>query len=129
MTPSPEKAGRILLGLRATSDGDRSVLTAITLAKAIRREIVGLFVIEEEMVEMAGLPFTCTLETGTAQRLDLTAAIMSKALDRGGIPLQAVLIKSGASSKCKLVIQHRKWEIIGQIERGDISRRFLGYLG
>lgn len=83
MTPSPEKVGRILLGLRATSDGDRSVLTAITLAKAIKREIVGLFVIEEEMVEMAGLPFTCTLETGTAQRRDLTAAIMSKALDRG----------------------------------------------
>ena len=83
MTSSPEKVGRILLGLGATSDGDRSVFTAISLAKAIQREIVGLFVIEEEMVEMAGLPFTCTLETGTAQRLDLTAAIMSKALDRG----------------------------------------------
>ena len=81
--PPGRTAGRIILGLRATSDVERSVLTAITLAKAIEREIIGLFVIEEEMVEMAGLPFTCTLEASTAQRLELTPHIMSKALDRG----------------------------------------------
>ena len=83
MTSSHEKTGRIILGLGATSDIDRSVLTAIILAKAIGCEIVGLYVIEKEMAEMAALPFTCTLESHTGQRLELTPHIMRKAQDRG----------------------------------------------
>jgi len=81
--PTGRSTGRIILGLGATSDVERSVDIAITLAKANEREILGLFVIEEEMVEMAGLPFTCTTEASTAQRLELTPHIMSEVLDRG----------------------------------------------
>ncbi len=123
--PSGRSKGRIILGFGATSDVDRSVVTAITLAKAIEREIIGLYVTEEEMVEMAGLPFTCTLETRTAQRLELTASIMSEALDRGATRSRQSLSVHAHQANVKWSFSTKSGEMPGRLCAAAIAGDYL----
>lgn len=73
---------RIVISLRAGADFDPSVGAATTLAAAIKAEIFGLFVQEEAMLDLAGLPFARVSQFGSAKTTPLTAGSMAAAMSR-----------------------------------------------
>lgn len=82
---------RIVIGLRPMSDIDPSLAAATVLAAAIKAEVVGLYVQEDAMIDLAALPFARALEPGTARPERLTSDAMAKAIKQGAITCRRVL--------------------------------------
>ena len=64
MNTSPQHAAarRIILGFRPLLNADMSIVAATTLAMAVKADVVGLFVQEDALIDLAKLPFTRALD-------------------------------------------------------------------
>lgn len=111
------KNPRIVIGLRAGVDFDPSVGAATMLAAAIKAEILGLFVQEEAMLDLAGLPFARVSQFGTAKTAPLTAGSMAAAMARSAEMCRRAL--SAHADKAQI-----RWSF--SIEQGDLPLTLRG---
>ncbi len=111
------KIPRIVIGLRAGADFDPSVGAATTLAAAIKAEILGLFVQEEAMFDLAGLPFARVSKFGSTKTTPLTARLMAAAMTRSAEMCRRAL--SAHADKAQI-----RWSF--SIEQGELPLTLKG---
>jgi len=73
---------RIVVDLKGSSDVERTVSAAATLAIALRAELHGLFTEEESLHDLARLPFSCAVAPGRAMAERLSPDTMFEAIQR-----------------------------------------------
>jgi len=106
---------RIVVSLKAASHVESPVEAAATLAAAIEAEIVGLFVKEDAMIDLAGLPFARTLGFGTGRSQALTRDAMERAFSRGEILCRRTLSARAERAQVKWSFQTMRGEVAGGI--------------
>ncbi|MDH3741218.1 MAG: hypothetical protein OER56_06415 [Hyphomicrobiales bacterium] len=92
---------RIVIGLKAASDIDPPVDAATVLASAIKAELVGLFIEEEAMMDLASLPFASAISFGASKPQPLTPDTMKQAIARGAMMCQRALSTRATSARIK----------------------------
>lgn len=70
---------RIVVSLTSASNAERAVAAAAVLAKAIEAQIVGLFVQEDKMVELAEFPFARVLDFDKPKPREVSRQLMQQA--------------------------------------------------
>ena len=100
-TSTSRASCRIVVGMKVTSEIEPPVEAATTLASAIEAEILGLFVEEEAMIDLAGLPFARAFDTGSAEPRQLTRDAMAQAISRGAQLCQRVLSTRAEKARVK----------------------------
>ena len=80
--PQRRETCRIVVGLKPAAQIELPVEAAATLAAAIEAEMVGLFVREDAMIDLAGLPFARAFGFGAGRPLSLTREAMEQAFAR-----------------------------------------------
>ncbi len=105
---------RIVIGLKAASDIDTSVDAATTLAAAVKAEVVGLFIEEQAMIDLAGLPFARAMSIGATRPQRVTTEAMAQAFSRGALMCQRSL--SARAQKAQV-----KWSF--SAERGSLPEK------
>ncbi|NNE24427.1 MAG: hypothetical protein HKN11_17640 [Rhizobiales bacterium] len=99
---------RIVIGLKAASDIDPPVDAATVLASAIKAELVGVFIEEEAMMDLAGLPFATAVSFGASKPQRLTPDTMKQAMARGAMMCQRALSARATSAQIKWSFSHRR---------------------
>ncbi len=84
MSEISEQTGhqRIVVGLKSASDVERAMAAATVLATAIEAEIVGLFVQEEAMLDLAEFPFARVLDFDRPSPREVSRKLMQEAFTR-----------------------------------------------
>lgn len=118
-------AHRIVIGFKAAHDSDPSVQAATTLAAAIGAEVVGVYVREETMIDLAGLPFARAINAGTAQRVPLTQETMEQALRSGAVTCRRTLSVVAGKAQVKWSFNIKQGELTEQTEKALVSGDFL----
>ncbi|MFY0610823.1 MAG: hypothetical protein JXQ99_04795 [Hyphomicrobiaceae bacterium] len=119
MTDGGRRNRRIVVGLKAAADIDRSVEAATTLAAAIQAEVVGLYVEEDGLLSLAALPFARVIGHGEGRSERLTEAAMAKAIARGAVTSRKVL--SAHAEKASV-----NWSFT--VEQGELASKMRGVL-
>lgn len=73
---------RIVVGLKSASDVERAMAAATVLATVIEAEIVGLFVQEEAMLDLAEFPFARVLDFDSPNPREVSRKLMQEAFTR-----------------------------------------------
>ncbi len=73
---------RIVVGLTSVSNAERAMAAAAVLAKVVEAQIVGLFVQEEDMVELAEFPFARVLDFDSPKPREVSRQLMQQAYTR-----------------------------------------------
>jgi hypothetical protein len=73
---------RVLVELGGLADGDEVIETACDLAAAIQAELYGLFVEEESLLDLSGLPFAHTVLPGRTQAQALNPELLRQVYER-----------------------------------------------
>ncbi len=112
MTTHAQSGGprRVVVGLRSATQVAPSIEAATTLAQAIEAELVGLFVEDEAVIDLAGLPFAQALSVGAGEPCRLEADMILKAFS-----LAATDMKRRLSTNAQRA--HLKWSFTCQ--RGE----------
>ncbi len=74
------KTKRILVALDSSACGQAALQAAVLLATSIRAELEGLFVEDEDLVRLAGLPFAREIDVTSASTRPLQVADMEREL-------------------------------------------------
>lgn len=75
-------AHRIVVGLQSVEALDETIEAAAVLASTVQGEILGLFVVEQALLDAAGLPLTVITATRRHVEQRLTAKMVRDAMDR-----------------------------------------------
>jgi hypothetical protein len=82
---------RIVIGLRPSADSDSALEAATLLASAIEAEVVGLYVKDDALFDLADLPFARVVGHRASNDQRLTRDAMTKAVEQGAITCRRVL--------------------------------------
>ena len=89
--PPDNTPRRIIIALDASSDGTRTLESIVPLAAALRAKLLGLFVEESDLLEMAALPMTRAIPAHGIGEAFLDAAIMRRAMRARAAALRRAL--------------------------------------
>ena len=103
MNTSPQHAAarRIILGFRPLLNADMSIVAATTLATAVKADVVGLFVQEDALIDLAKLPFTRALDISGSHSRRLTPELMKLEFDRASRVYQRALSTQAGKARVK----------------------------
>ena len=104
----------IVVDMKAASNIDPSVQAATTLAAAVGAEVLGLFIQEDAMIDLAGLPFAQALNVGGGPPKSLSPETMLEAFNRHATLSRRIL--SAQAEKDRV-----NWSF--SAERGDLRDR------
>lgn len=82
---------RIIIRLDATIDAPASIEVASLLAEALGSDLLGLFVEDEQLLQLAGLPFAHAVGAGAGGPLRLTPQMMEEAFSRSCLQCEKAL--------------------------------------
>jgi hypothetical protein len=105
---------RVIVGWESHSAADLSIEAATLLATVMRSEVVGLFVENDAMIELAGLPFVRVLGAGDSPPKSVTPESIAMAYARGAVVCRQSL--SAHAGRAQL-----KWSF--STERGVLSAK------
>ncbi len=105
---------RIIVSLKSVYDVELPVTAATTLAAAINAEVIGLFVREDAMIDLAGLPFVRAINVGSKQPVQITQKAMEQAFQHGAMLCRRTL--SAMAEKAQV-----KWSF--NTEQGELSAK------
>ena len=120
MTDAPPRAGvqRIIVGWQSHASVDFSLEAATLLASATKAEVVGLFVENDELIELAGVPFVRLLSPGLGRAQPVTRESIAAAYARGAAECRRLL--SSHAEKAQV-----KWSFSS--ERGELPAKIRSY--
>lgn len=103
MTRSPQgvAASRIIVGWQSNTAIDISAEAATLLAAATEAEVVGLFVEDDALIELAGLPFVRSLSLGSSSPKPVTRESIVAAYARGAAVCRRVLSTHAGRAQVK----------------------------
>jgi nucleotide-binding universal stress UspA family protein len=110
---TPTRIHRILLALDATCGDADCLLIAVELAARLEAELVGLFVEDENLIRLAGLPFVRSVSPLTATPTSLTLDITERELKSFASRAERHL--AGAAEQRRV-----KWTF--RVVRGQVAR-------
>jgi hypothetical protein len=116
MTDEPNGAvtSRVIVGWQSHTAADLSVEAATLLATVMRSEVVGLFVENDAMIDLAGLPFVRVLGPGDTLPKPVTPESMATAYARGAVVCRQTLSVHAGKAQVK-------WSF--STERGILSAK------
>jgi hypothetical protein len=82
---------RVLVELIGNSEGDELIETACDLAAAIQAELHGLFVEDESLLDLSGLPFAHAVLPGRAQPLAFNPELLRRIYERQATSCRRIL--------------------------------------
>lgn len=128
------KHPRIIIGLRAGMDIDLPVGAATSLAAAIKAEVFGLFVQEQAMFDLAGLPFARVSKFGTAKTTALTTKSLATAMNQSAEVCRRTLSTYADKAQIRWSFSTQRGELpialMGHVAAGDflvLSRMSRGF--
>lgn len=110
--PRHAAARRIVLGFRPLLNADMSIVAAATLATAVKADVVGLFVQEDALIDLAKLPFARALDISGSHSRRLTPELMKLEFDRASRVYQRALSTQAGKA-------HVKWSF--SLQRGSLQ--------
>jgi len=111
---------RIVVGLTSASNAERAVAAAAVLARAIEARIIGLFVQEENMLDLAKFPFARVLDFDSPKPREVSSHLMQQAYARRAEICRQTL--SDHADKARV-----RWSFSTQ--QGDISAKVEEMVG
>ncbi len=111
---------RIIVGMRSTSEVDRAMAAAAVLASVVEAEIVGLFVQEPSMLQLAEFPFARVLDFNSPSPRKVSPTLMQDAIARTAAVCKRAL--SAHASKARV-----NWSFSS--EKGEFSARLKTLAG
>jgi len=111
---------RIVVGLTAASDADRTIAAAAVLAGVTEAKIVGLFMQEEIMFELAEFPFARVLNFDSPAPREFSRQSMQEAFARTAAVCRRVLSKRAGKAQVN-------WSF--STKQGDLSAAFEAMAG
>lgn len=109
-------AGRRILVALDTSAGSRAALRrAAELARRVDAELAGLFVQDENLLQLAALPFARELSASGGARRTLSADAMERELSRQAVLLEEELEAIAASLDIRWSFQIRRGRVAAEI--------------
>ncbi len=127
MTTSRQQPGqcRIVVGLKTASDVESPVSAAAILASALQAEVVGLYIEEDAMMDLAGLPFACALSAGASRPQALTPELMKQAISRGAVTCRQTLSARAETSQVKWSFSCKRGDAFETIQASLATGDFL----
>lgn len=90
---------QVLLALDAASHNPETLESAVELATRLQAGLLGLFVEDDELLRMAGLPFSREVTLGTASERSLSSEVMRRTLRAQAAQTQAALARIAARAQ------------------------------
>ncbi len=116
---------RIVVGFKSTLDIDLSIRAATVLAAAVEAEVVGLFVLEQAMIDLAGLPFARALSYGGSQPEQLSSDSMMQAFNRGALCCRRALSQHAEAARVKWSFSQERGELPATVEAAVATGDFV----
>jgi hypothetical protein len=104
-------ARRVIVGLRSAKQLAPSIEAATTLAQVIEAELVGLFVEDEAVIDLAGLPFAQALSVGASEPTQLEPNTILKAFSLAATEMKRKLSINAQRARLKwsFTCQRGEW--------------------
>ncbi len=99
MTAIEYRVTQVLLALDAASHNPETLESAVALATRLQAGLLGLFVEDDELLRMAGLPFSREVSLGTARERSLSGEAMRRTLRAQAAQTQALLARIAARAR------------------------------
>lgn len=107
---------RIVVGLTAASDAERGIAAAAVLAGVTEAKIVGLFVQEEIMFDLAEFPFARVLDFDSPKPREISRQSMQEAFARTAAVCERVLSKRAAKAQVNWSFSTRQGDLNTVVE-------------
>ena len=114
---SQDGDGRVVIALKMSGDVDPAIAAATLLAEATRGELIGLFVEDDSLINLADLPFTRAIKYGERIPRQFTRDTMIAAFARAAAACRQALSTEAAKAKVR-------WSFV--TERGEFSSKLQG---
>lgn len=118
-------ARRIIIGLRPLLSAEASIATATTLAVALEADVVGLFIQEDELMNLAALPFARTLSEAGRPATPMTPELMLAEFDRLANRWQRVLSSQAQKARVKWSFSTHTGKLLRTIQSALVDGDYL----
>jgi len=119
----------IVVDLKLASNVDPSVRAATTLAQAVGASIRGLFIQEESMINLAGLPFAQAFTVDSGRATQLSPELMTDAIKRHAVLSQRVLSAVAERAKVNWSFSEEQGDPRGKINDALTAGDYLVLAG
>lgn len=124
MTRTMPALRRVVVAMEAMGDPDRIIEAATQLARVLHAEIAGLFVQEDALLDLSGLPFARALTAASSETVAITPDMMRRALAREARMRGRTLVASArrADVKCSFGVAQGSLRatLAASAGRGDV---------
>lgn len=105
---SVDRSGRVVIGLTAMSNNEGAISTGVSIAAVFGSDVMGLFIEEDALHDLAGLPFAIAQTTGLSQPEKITSDAMVRALARQAAMCREALEKHARRSRLEWTFSVRR---------------------
>jgi len=113
---APTHVGRIMLGMKSASQIAPAVDAASVLAEVINVDLFGLFVEEDAMINLAGLPFARAVDLGGGEVKPLTPQLIEQTFARNAETCRKAIEAGAGSSRVSWTFKTSRGQVSGEIE-------------
>ncbi len=107
---------RIVVGLTSASNAERAMAAAAVLARIIEAKIIGLFVQEENMVELAEFPFARVLDFDSPKPREVSRQLMQQAYARRAAICRQALSNHAGKARVNWSFSTQQGNISAKVE-------------
>jgi len=127
--PSNRQGCTIVVDLKLASNVDPTVRAATTLAVAVGASIRGLFIKEESMIDLAGLPFARAFTIDSGRETLLSPEMMADAINRHAAQSKRILSSEANKAKVSWSFSEEKGDPHGKINEALAAGDYLVLAG